>query len=167
MPLSFWTAIPASRFFPGALWTSNLSLDHIGRTFALFAAISNGRIPLTTLGAPGTVTRDVTIVFPPSWGPDQVFADMKLVLQIEVFVTITGVGANPVGSIGLVGGSNSKSLIFVQHFLTKDYLAPFPTGPTTETIEMVWTSGGATSVNFLRTHESDGPSCCWGIVPAE
>lgn len=163
---SLWSDIPLTRFVDGELWTSNLSLDHVGRHMALYGFMGEGIVRTLTRNSAGTSDREITVVFPDSWDVDVSFANVKLVLQIQVSVSIIG-GAD--GTVFLVGGSNVKTLISTDRFMTKDYFDPLPTGPTTETIRLDVQSVG-TSVSVLRTSVGSGtggPCCGWAFLPLE
>lgn len=161
MALDFWKSIGAGRFFDGALWTSNLSIDHLARHFALFGVVGTSQIRQASRSSVGIVDRTITVCFPDSWDLDESFAAARLVLQVEV--SVAEIGGNATGTIFLVGGSNAPTLIAGPRYLTKDYTSPLPTGLQTETIRMDVTGVG-TSVNFASFPET-GIGCSWQVVP--
>jgi len=152
MPYDFWKEVDDDRFFDGALWTSNLSIDFVARNFALFSSLSCGLIATRSTSA------DITVIYPDDWALDATFADMKLVLQIGVEVTAIGTG-----TLQISGGSNVADFLstgFV--FLTRDYLiGALPTGATTE---QILHSGGAGPGSYALA-PSDGPIATWQLVP--
>ena len=163
MPSDFWKTIEASRFFDGALWTSNLSIDHIARHLALFGVTGQAIIQNASLAAPGQIDRDCRAIFPDSWDNDDTFALTKLVLQVPVRVTTTA--GTAFGTIEIVGGSNSATLFGgAFEYLTRDYQSPFPTGPQLIRIRMVATEVNGSSVAF-DLDVADGVGVSWQVVP--
>jgi len=164
MPFHFWSEMPTTVFASGRLWPGALSLQHVGRGFGSWMVPCTPSIPVLTLGAQGTTTRDIVVVYPDSWAIDENFTSMKLVLQVMVVMTLTGFTVTPSGQVQLIGGSNAPGLVGAERYMTKDYTT-LPTGPTTETIELTWTAVSGTSISLIRTATVAGATCAYGLVP--